>query len=174
MKAFIGINMLGTTVDADVKAVRAEPLRLHTGSLVTPSSPAHLTLIPPVEIREDQLGATRFAIKRVAYERLRGVVTLRCKGLGTLQHSGLTYLVVKFEDNKVLDDLRDNLAQAMTLLGFNYPLLSESWVPHVTIGHTDSTEPVSVNVESSRLNAEVTLRPDMVFLPYKDKSEWHW
>lgn len=174
MKAFVGINMLGTTVDADVKALRAELLRLHTGSLVIPSSPAHLTLIPPVEIREDQLEVTLFAIKRVAYERLREGITLRCEGLATLQHSGLKYLVIKFENNKVLDDLRDDLAQAITLLGFNYPLLSESWVPHVTIGHTDSTEPVSVNVESSWLNTEVALTPDMVFLPYKDKSGWHW
>lgn len=174
MKAFVGINMLGTTIDADVEAVRAELSQLHTGSLVIPSSPAHLTLIPPAEIREDQLEEIHFAIKRVAYECLRGDVTLRCKGLDTLQHSGLTYLVVKFENNKVLDDLRDDLAQAVTLLGFNYPLLSESWMPHVTIGHTDSTEPVSVIVESSRLNTEVTLTPDMVFLPYKDTGGWHW
>lgn len=175
MRTFVGINALGTKIEQVVTDLRSRASKLQIPSWQVPSSPIHLTLIPPFEVNQAQMSTTVIAIARSAAEVLRGEVKLHCKGVEVLEHHSGAYLVIRVCDkDELLERLRDKVAQALILSGIQHPLLQKDWVPHITVGQASHQEKDRLqNVFANLTPFIFSVSQKNVFLPHKT-NVWEW
>ncbi len=176
MKAFVGINLQGTGVERKLDAARKHFASLGIASFETPSSPMHITLIPPLEMNLVETSRVQLALRQTCYEIASRGINLVASEYHLLRHSGVCYLTVKVNDpSGKLNQARDKIVETLTLMGYNYPLAEKSWTSHATVGFMSDQHS---SLLGEHLNAFSTTNFSInhrnLFVPYKDNNGWCW
>jgi 2'-5' RNA ligase len=148
----------------DPVAAEVNGLRRGLGDTSLPRIPPHVTLVPPVNVREDQL-ATALTVLRAAAATAPPVITLTLGPPRTfLPVNPVLYLAVD-GDREALGRLRDRVF----VPPFERPL-SWPWVAHVTIA--DEAQPERIEAALVALASYAAVAPiDRVYVLQELKGE---
>ena len=112
---------------------RLQEFRVANGDEQGASIPTHITLVPPVEIDEEQLGAVERHLDAVAARAATYLVHLR--GSGTFRPVSPVVFVNLVEGISQTEHLANECRRGPLELQLDFP-----YHPHVTVAHLDDDE----------------------------------